>query len=387
MNYRIPIVWPAVFALTGAVLGQGTTRPPDFSRQTGRFDWGAGPIPECGLPPDRYASIDQAVSQIVRESGIPGGAFAIGYKGKLIFSRGYGFADVEKRTPFTPDTLCHLASVSKPLTHEIAMTLVRMGLISEGDAVVPYLESKGLTPLPEKDAKADPRLDQITVRELLDHTSGIEAGTSQSEFDYVGPRAGESRGPSAAVAENRAIRRILGRTLTHAPGEHNEYSNWGYDILAKFLALKIQERFGISYEQFAREKVIALHGDPTNWHIVSGRQEDLLPHEATYYESTRDGTGKYTLGFADLIRFDLHKGAAGWASSADALAEYFNGLMDHGWTYLFFGSLPGNLAMFRTYPEGLTFAFVTNMRPPGGLDPTKMIQDRVSPLVEKLIKN
>ena len=124
------------------------------------------PISGAGVP--GLGPFDQSVRDLMRKYAIPGGAVALVRDGKLIYARGFGYADVENKTPVQPDALFRIASMSKPITSAAIMKLVEEGKLNLDDRVAPFIAY--LTPAPG--ATMDPRWEQITVRHLLDHTGG-----------------------------------------------------------------------------------------------------------------------------------------------------------------------------------------------------------------------
>ena len=72
-------------------------------------------------------SYDQLIPDLMRKYAIPGGAVAVLRDGKLLYARGFGYADVENKTPVQPDALFRIASVSKPITSAAIMKLVEEG--------------------------------------------------------------------------------------------------------------------------------------------------------------------------------------------------------------------------------------------------------------------
>src|SRR4029078_12657012 len=121
--------------------------------------------PVTGAPMPGMGSFDQSVIDLMKKYNIPGGAIAFVRDGKLIYARGFGYADVEKKTPVEPDALFRIASVSKPITSAAVMTLIEDGKLKLDDRVSPLIAH--LTPAPG--ATVDPRWELITIRHLLDH--------------------------------------------------------------------------------------------------------------------------------------------------------------------------------------------------------------------------
>src|SRR6188472_4201178 len=123
-------------------------------------------MPVTGGAVPGMASYDYVMSNLMRKYSIPGGAVAVLRDGKLIYARGFGYADVASGTPVQPDALFRIASMSKPITGVAIMKLVEEGKLQLDDRVAPFIAH--LTPAPG--ATVDPRWDEITIRQLLDHT-------------------------------------------------------------------------------------------------------------------------------------------------------------------------------------------------------------------------
>src|SRR5687767_15991815 len=96
-------------------------------------------IPISGAAVPGMGSYDQIIPDLMRKYAIPGGAVAVLRDGKLIYARGFGYADVENKTPVQPDALFRLASVSKPITGVAIMKLVEDGKLRLDDRVTPLI--------------------------------------------------------------------------------------------------------------------------------------------------------------------------------------------------------------------------------------------------------
>src|SRR5215211_1779421 len=103
-------------------------------------------MPVTGTVVPAMAWYDKVIPDLMRKYKIPGGAVAVVRDGKLIYARGFGYADVENKTPVQPDALFRIASVSKPITSVAIMKLVEEGKLQLDDPVAPLIED--LTPAP-----------------------------------------------------------------------------------------------------------------------------------------------------------------------------------------------------------------------------------------------
>jgi CubicO group peptidase (beta-lactamase class C family) len=120
-----------------------------------------------------FSQIDLTVTNLMESSDVTGAGIAIFNDGKIAYLKTYGVRDKEKLLPLTPDSVMPAASLTKSAFATMVMQLVRQKMIHLDKPVCEYLPK----PLPEypdyKDLAADPRHQQITMRMLLDHSSGF----------------------------------------------------------------------------------------------------------------------------------------------------------------------------------------------------------------------
>src|SRR5689334_22034747 len=207
-------------------------------------------IPITGTLVPGMKSYDQVIADFMRAYAIPGGAVAVMRDGRLIYARGFGYADVENKILVQPDALFRIASVSKTLTSAAVMKLVDEGKLGIDDRVAPFIAH--LTPAPG--ATVDPRWDAITIRHLLNHTGGWDRNKPNGGFDPVDRpaiAAAAVNAPAPASSET-LIRYMKGMPLDFNPGEKFAYSNFGYIILGRV----IERVSGMPYKEFVRTRVL-----------------------------------------------------------------------------------------------------------------------------------
>jgi len=175
--------------------------------------------------------IDAYVSERMAAWSIPGISLAIVEDGQVTLTRGYGLADRDQSRPMTPQTPVAVGSTTKPITATAIMQLVEAGAVELDAPVTRYLPWFNLD---------DPRSAQITVRQLLSHTSGIPASASLT-------------GAQDADALERRVRALEWEKLRSAPDERWEYANDGYNTLG----LIVQAVSGMAYERYVAEKILA----------------------------------------------------------------------------------------------------------------------------------
>lgn len=179
-------------------------------------------------------SLEPVIERVMRENAIPGLAVGIVRNGQVIYAKGFGTAKPGAKQTITAKSVFNLASITKLFTAAAVMQLVERGKINLDDRVTEYLAYFKL-----KDA----RYKQITVRHLLDHTSGlgfIEENPFERKADYD---------PGALERHIRALENL---TLDSAPGEKYEYSNEGFDILGDIIA-KVSKS---TYEDYIERNIL-----------------------------------------------------------------------------------------------------------------------------------
>ncbi len=210
------------------------------------------------------------------------GVVLIAHNGEIILKKAYGFADVEKPIPNSVDTRFQLASVSKTITATAIMKLVERGQINLQSPISTYLSN---TPREWHD---------ITIEQLLSHTSGIPDYFSFDEFEN-----------EMNLTPDGIIRVAQTYPLDFEPGTDFEYSNTGFVLLGKI----IENVSGKTYAQFLRENIF----DPLQMDTM-GRAENNTPR-ATGYVSYGEpaqmfpitnalGDGDLYATVDDLYKFD-----------------------------------------------------------------------------------
>ena len=158
--------------------------------------------------------IDVLIQGRLTSHGIPGAAVAIVQGGEIIHLEGYGNAD-PAGSPVDPDTPFLIGSVSKTFTSLAVYQLVRDGVLSLDQPVVPLLSD-----IAEEPADG---FERVTIQHLLSHTSGL------SMADGL---AGTMKIHTGQDALQRRIQEIMSQPLSRTPGEEYEYSNAGAVLLA-----------------------------------------------------------------------------------------------------------------------------------------------------------
>jgi CubicO group peptidase (beta-lactamase class C family) len=186
----------------------------------------------------QQAAAFQLIEDAVAKGEIPGAVVLVAQRGKIVREAAYGLSDIENHIPFRADTVCWLASVTKPVTTAAIMTLVEEGKVRLDDPVEKYI------PEFQTQRDKDGRHHAITIRQLLTHTAGLPADppTRKDVFDpeWRGKSVAETVGPIAQA------------TLQFVPGTKVQYSNAGFYVLGRIIEIAS----GWPYADYVKEKIL-----------------------------------------------------------------------------------------------------------------------------------
>lgn len=240
---------------------------------------------------EKSSKVDSIMSAVVR-AGSPGAAVMVIEDGRVVHKKGYGLANVDANVPIDANTVFDLASFSKQFTAMGIMILAESGKLGYDDPLTKFF--------PEFPAYAS----KITVRHLLNHTSGLP--DYMGVFTRLGKRDFEPTGREALgmLAEIP--------TPLFAPGAKWEYSNSGYVVLAQI----VEKASGMSFPAFMKKNVF----DPLGMShtLVADEVRPKIANRAISYRPASDhfenidytplnriyGDGNVNTSLEDLFKWD-----------------------------------------------------------------------------------
>ncbi|MHA7628904.1 serine hydrolase [Corallococcus sp. M7] len=226
--------------------------------------WMAWPSVAHAQPAARHARVD-ALFALWTGDATPGCAVAVSRDGVVDYARGYGMASLEYGVPITPESIFHVASISKQFTAFAMGLLEQEGKLSRDDDIRKYLPE-----LPDPGKK-------VTLADLVHHTSGL-----REQFHLLN-MAGW-RGDDLMTVDDVLWVMARQRGLNFEPGTEWSYNNTGYTLLSVI----IQRVAGKSLRAFAEERIFRPLGmRDTHFH---DDHSEVVPKRASAY-SPREGGG------------------------------------------------------------------------------------------------
>lgn len=279
------------------------------SAQTTAANWRA-----TGQAIPALASFERLMRDFMQARSIPAGVLAVAQDKRLLFARAYTAPGEAMLTEAT--SLFRIASLSKPLTATAILRLVQADKLELSDKLTDILP-----PVPCPTEQADKRLDQITVRQLLQHLGGWDRNKS---FDpmFRDRIIAEALDRTLPISQDHIITYMSGQPLQHAPGATYAYSNYGYCLLGQIVAKLAQQ----PYQDYVQEAVLAPLG------ITRARLARTLPayrrvNEVKYYSQKQGrtvhdnshATVPSPYGAWNIENMDAH---GGWLASAVDLVRF-----------------------------------------------------------------
>lgn len=264
-------------------------------------------------------NFDNIIRQMMTRWGIKGLTLAILKEGKLVYTKGYGYADAENKEVMQAGHTMRIASVSKLITAAAVMKLVEEGRIALQDTV--FGES-GILNDSVYLKFSDKNLKKVTIEHLLNHTAGwsLRAGDPMFMPVYVAQRMHTT--PPADFETIIQYVLTYGR-IAWMPGTRSCYSNFGYALLGKI----IEKVTGCTYESYVRESILKplrIYDMTMAGNFPSQRRIN----ESTYYAPGGAGvvpdfygTGSYVQRQYGGNNIEVLGAAGGWIASAPSLAK------------------------------------------------------------------
>jgi CubicO group peptidase (beta-lactamase class C family) len=266
----------------------------------------------------QVGKIDTMVQNFMQYWSLKGVSLAIVKDEKLIYAKGFGYADEAKKEIVTPHHLFRIASVSKLITAVAVMKLVEEHKLKLTDKV---FGQQGI--LNEYKEAKDPRALQIEVQHLLTHTGGWK-NKFRTDPMFIPLEIAEYMKVKPPINLDIITRFMLSQKMIAQPGTFFDYSNFGYCLLGKV----IERISGMDYENFVKQKIFKSL-EINQIHLGKNFITHKAPTEVSYYEHfgaksrpAFDGTNHITRPYG--IDIETLGAAGGWIASPKELLKFLN---------------------------------------------------------------
>lgn len=270
---------------------------------------------------EEFLPLEHRVTRLLDRYEIKGASVAVMKDGRLVYAKGFGYADQEINKSAEPKSIFRVASISKLITAVAIMKLVEEGNLSLDDKV--FGENGILNDSLYLNYK-DKRVEDITVKNLLNHSGGWNR--IYGDHMFMQHEIARQMKEELPLDLPVIIRFALDKRLHFRPGSRTSYSNLGYAILG----LIIEKKSGMPYAEYVQKEIFK----PAGIHdIFMGKNlmEEKLPNEVIYYEKRNLGRVPSVYQKNELVDrtyggndVELLGAAGGWVATAPDLMKFLS---------------------------------------------------------------
>jgi CubicO group peptidase (beta-lactamase class C family) len=275
-----------------------------------------------GMSTQLLNRIDKLVNEYVEKKWVAGAAAIVVKDGKIVYYKGIGFDDIDTRKPLQRDAIFRIASQTKAITSVAVMMLYEQGKFLLDDPISKYIPEFKNPKVLDKFNKEDssystvPAKREITIRDLLTHTSGIgyaQIGTPEMNAIYAKAGIVGGIGVNKIVLADK-MKILGGMPLFNQPGE-----KWTYGLNDDLLGYLIEVISGISFDVFLKKyifeplgmkdtyfylpkekygRLAMLYTEDTTQHIVKAQEHSQI--NGDFYRDYPNMQGTYFSGGGGL---------------------------------------------------------------------------------------
>ena len=324
MNRKICIVVFCVLVVTAAAVAQELPSAKPES---------------VGLSAERLERVGAAVQRNIDDKRIAGAVTLVARRGKVVWFKAQGMADREAGKPMRPDSMFRICSMTKPITSVAVMMLYEEGRFLLEDPISKYLPEFKNPKVLVKPASGSPysipATREITIRDLLRHTSGL---TYQWNDDlgpmYAASNVAHGLLPYDGTIED-SVKRLAGVPLLFNPGDR-----WEYGLSVDVLGRLVEVASGKTLDEFFRTRIFEPLGMKDTYFYPPDNKLERLATAYTYYADKglnrfpdtpiTEGAFSYSADYPYRGPKKLFSGGAGLISTAADYARFCQMMLDNG---------------------------------------------------------
>jgi CubicO group peptidase (beta-lactamase class C family) len=292
-----------------------------------------------GLSSERLERIGGAVQRSIDEKRIAGAVTLVSRRGHIVWLKGQGLADREAGKPMRTDAMFRICSMTKPITTVAVMMLYEQGKFLLEDPISQYLpefkNQKVFVKAPNGQSYTIPAANEITIRDLLRHTSGITYNWNET----LGPMYDAANVAHGMLTYDGTIEDSVKRLAT-LPLLFNPGEKWEYGLSLDVLGRLVEVVSGMPLDEFFQTHIFEPLGMKDTYFYPPGDKLDRLATAYTYYANKglnrfpdtpiTEGSFTYSADYPYRGPKKLFSGGAGLVSTAEDYARFCQMLLDEG---------------------------------------------------------
>ncbi|MFW6246462.1 MAG: serine hydrolase domain-containing protein, partial [Tangfeifania sp.] len=279
---------------------------------------------DVGLSADTLNAASREMEQYIDNGKLAGISTLVFKEGAVVHRKNYGYADLENQEPVTDSTIFRIYSMTKPVTAAALMTLYDEGKFQLDDKVSEYLpEFEGMLVYNAETKSEEPQEDEMTIRHLLTHTSGIPYGWDQQAYVDSLYRVYGGSGWDGILAEKIQV-------ITEIPLKHQPGTIWEYGLGIDVAGYLIEVLSGMPLDEFFEQEIFnPLNMDDSGFYVPESKHNRF----SKLYTKNKEGELTEMEGMMSTIfksPVTLFSGGGGLVSTADDYLKFCRMLLNDG---------------------------------------------------------
>ena len=286
------------------------------------------------------------------DNGKLAGISALVYKnGETVYRENFGYANLNEKKPMGDSTIFRIFSMTKPITAVALMTLFDEGKFQLDDKVSKYIpEFKGAMVYKAETKTLEPQIEEMTIRHLLTHTSGLTYGWDQKAYVDSLYRATGASGWDGTIGEKVKI-------LARLPLKHQPGTKWEYGLSIDVAGYLVEVLSGIPLDVYMKTKIFdPLKMNDTGFFVPEDKQSRFSGLNSVESDSLIEATGGMSDAFKKPVT--LFSGGGGLVSTLSDYLAFCKMLLNDGELdgVRIISESAAHLIMTNQLPDGVIYA-------------------------------
>jgi len=305
-------------------------------------------LPEdVGLSSDTLELAGLKMQEYIDKEKLAGISTLIQKDGEIVYRKNFGYADLENQKSLENDAIFRIFSMTKPITAVALMTMYDEGKFKLDDKVSTYIpEFKGTMVYNSETKTLEPQIEEMTIRHLLTHTSGIPYGWDQKAYVDSLYRVTGVGGWDGTIGEK--VKQLAGLPLKNQPG-----TKWEYGLSIDVAGYLVEVLSGTPLDVYFKTKIFnPLKMDDTGFYVPEEKHNRLSNVFSVAGGTLKGAQGRMSEAFKSPVT--LFSGGGGLVSTIDDYTRFCQMLLNGG-------ELDGN----RILKESTVKMIMSNQLPAG----------------------
>lgn len=278
---------------------------------------------KVGLSSDTLELASLKMKEYIDSGKLAGISTLIVKNGDVVHRENFGYSDMDNQKPIEDKTIYRIFSMTKPITAVALMTLFDEGKFELDDKLSKYIpEFKGAQVYNAETKTLEPQLDELTIRHLLTHTSGIPYGWDQKAYVDSLYRATGAGGWESTIGEKVKI--IAGLPLKHQPG-----TKWEYGLSIDVAGYLVEVLSGIPLDIYFKTKIFdPLKMEDSGFFVPEVKHDRFCGLYSVKEGNLQEAEGRMSKAFKAPVT--LFSGGGGLTSTMDDYLSFCKMLLNGG---------------------------------------------------------